>query len=55
LLPILTVHDELVIESDANVAQGTPHWLSTSLPGAVEAVRGHPELTRQRRRRDLHG
>ena len=38
------VHDEIAIERDANVAQGTAHALSTTLPSAVEAVRGHPEL-----------
>ncbi len=42
--PIFIVHDEIAIERDANVAQGTAHWLSTTLPSAVEAVRSHPEL-----------
>ena len=45
MLPILTVHDEIVIDCDANVVQGTAHWLRTTLPSAAEAVRGHPELT----------
>jgi hypothetical protein len=44
LPPITTVHDEIAIECDANVAQGTAHWFSTTLPSAVEAVRGRPEL-----------
>jgi hypothetical protein len=34
-----------VIECDANVAKAPLAGLSTTLSSAVEAVRGHPELT----------
>ncbi len=43
-LPILTVHDEIVIECDAEAAQDTVRWLSETLRGAVEEVLGPPEL-----------
>ena len=47
MLPVFTVHDEIAIECDANVAQGAAHTLSTTLPSAVEPARGHPELAGQ--------
>jgi len=43
-LPILTVHDEVVLECAAEDAKVTARWLSGILRGAVEDVLGHPEL-----------
>ncbi len=43
-LPILTVHDEVVIECDAGAAPGVAEWLSTTLRGAVADVLGYEEL-----------
>lgn len=43
-LPILTVHDEVVIECDAERAPETAQWLSDTLRGAVADVLGYEEL-----------
>ncbi len=43
-LPILTVHDEVVVECDAEAAPGVAEWLSTTLRGAVADVLGYEEL-----------
>jgi DNA polymerase I len=43
-LPILTVHDEIVIECGVEVAQETVCWLGDTLRSAVGDVLGHPEL-----------
>jgi hypothetical protein len=43
-VPILSVHDEVVIECDAEAAQETVCWLGDTLRGAVEDVLGCPEL-----------
>ncbi|PLS85349.1 MAG: hypothetical protein CYG60_13105, partial [Actinobacteria bacterium] len=42
--PILTVHDEVVIECDTDDAQDVARWLSETLRGAVKEVLCHPEL-----------
>ena len=42
--PILTVHDEIVIECDEKAAQDTSRWLSGILRDAVADVLVHPEL-----------
>jgi DNA polymerase I len=42
--PILTVHDEIVIECDEKAAQDTARWLSGILRDAVADVLVHPEL-----------
>ena len=42
--PVLTVHDEIVIECDAEAAPETVAWLSETLRSAVEVVLNHPEL-----------
>jgi DNA polymerase-1 len=42
-LPILTVHDEVVIECDAEAAPQVAHWLSDTLRGAVADVLGYRE------------
>lgn len=42
--PILTVHDEIVIECDALAAEHTAIWLAETLRSAVSDVLGHPEL-----------
>ncbi len=41
---VLTVHDEVVIEANAEDAQETVAWLSETLRRVVEVVLGHPEL-----------
>ena len=43
-IPILSVHDEIVIECDVDVAQETVRWLADTLRSAVEDVLGLPEL-----------
>ena len=43
-LPILTVHDEIVLECDKESAEETAAWLISVLRDAVEMVLGHPEL-----------
>ena len=43
-VPILSVHDEIVIECDAEAAQETVRWLGDTLRSAVEDVLGLPEL-----------
>ena len=43
-VPILSVHDEIVIECDAEAAQETVCWLGDTLCGAVEDMLGCPEL-----------
>ena len=43
-VPILSVHDEIVIECDAEGAQETVRWLGDTLRGAVEDVLDRPEL-----------
>jgi DNA polymerase I len=43
-LPILTVHDEVVIECDADTAPEVAEWLSETLRGAVADVLGYEEL-----------
>jgi DNA polymerase-1 len=42
--PILTVHDEVVIECDERGAGGVATWLGNTLRRAVETVLGYPEL-----------
>jgi DNA polymerase-1 len=42
--PVLTVHDEIVIECQSEAAQDTARWLTETLRSAVEAVLNHPEL-----------
>ena len=42
--PILTVHDEVVLEASSEGAQETARWLSETLRSAVEVVLAHPEL-----------
>ena len=42
--PVLTVHDEVVIECGEKAAQDTARWLSETLRGAVADVLVHPEL-----------
>jgi DNA polymerase I len=41
---VLTVHDEVLIECDAEAAQETVAWLSETLRSAVEVVLSRPEL-----------
>jgi len=43
-VPILSVHDEIVLECAAEDAEVAGHWLSGTLRRAVEDVLGHPEL-----------
>lgn len=43
-LPILTVHDEVVIECDAGAAPEVAQWLTDTLLGAVSDVLGYEEL-----------
>ena len=43
-LPILTVHDEVVIECDEEAAPQVEQWLSDTLRGAVADVLGYEEL-----------
>jgi hypothetical protein len=43
-VPILSVHDEIVIECDAEATQETVRWLGDTLRGVVEDVLGLPEL-----------
>ena len=43
-VPILAVHDEVVVECDAEAAPGVAEWLSTTLRGAVADVLGYEEL-----------
>ena len=43
-LPILTVHDEVVIECDAGAAPEVAEWLGKTLRGAVADVLGYEEL-----------
>ena len=42
--PILTVHDEVVIECDEQDAQGVAAWLSETLRRAVDLVLGFEKL-----------
>jgi DNA polymerase I len=42
--PVLTVHDEVMIECDGDAAQDTGRWLSSILRSAVADVLVHPEL-----------
>jgi DNA polymerase-1 len=43
-LPILTVHDEVVIECEAERASEVAQWLSDTLRGALADVLGYKEL-----------
>jgi len=43
-LPILTVHDEIVIECDEQEAEQVASWLSSSLRDAISDALGYPEL-----------
>jgi DNA polymerase-1 len=43
-LPILTVHDEVVIECDTDAAPEVTQWLTDTLRGAVADVLGYEEL-----------
>jgi DNA polymerase-1 len=43
-VPILSVHDEIVLECATEDAEVAAQWLSDTLRGAVEDVLGHPEL-----------
>jgi DNA polymerase-1 len=43
-LPILTVHDEVVIECDTEAAPGVAQWLNDTLRKAVADVLGYEEL-----------
>jgi DNA polymerase-1 len=43
-LPILTVHDEVVIECDEAEADRVDAWLVSTLRGAIADVLGYPEL-----------
>ena len=43
-VPILSVHDEVVIECDEGDAEEVFDWLSHTLKWAVNNVLGHPEL-----------
>jgi DNA polymerase I len=43
-LPILTVHDEVVIECEAEAASGVAQWLSDTLRRALADVLGYEEL-----------
>ncbi len=43
-LPILTVHDEVVIECDAEAAPEVAEWLTDTLRGAVADVLGYEVL-----------
>ena len=42
--PIITVHDEVVIECPEEDAEGVSRWLAQALQEAVESVLGFPEL-----------
>jgi DNA polymerase I-like protein with 3'-5' exonuclease and polymerase domains len=42
--PVLTVHDEVVIECDEKDAQGAAAWLSETLRRALDLVLGLQEL-----------
>ena len=42
--PILSVHDEIVLECGAEDAEVADHWLSSTLRKAVKDVLGYPEL-----------
>jgi DNA polymerase-1 len=46
-LPILTVHDEVIIEADADVAPEIAQWLTDTLRGAIADVLGYEELARE--------
>ena len=43
-LPILIVHDEIVVECEAAQAEGVDAWLSTAIRDALSGVLGYPEL-----------
>ncbi|MDP9475653.1 MAG: DNA polymerase [Actinomycetota bacterium] len=43
-LPILTVHDEVVVECERAEAAEVAAWLSSALREAISSVLGHPEL-----------
>jgi DNA polymerase-1 len=43
-LPILSVHDEMVLECDEEDAEVAVQWLNDTLREAVKVVLGHPEL-----------
>lgn len=43
-LPILTVHDEIVVECDKAEAEQVDAWLSSTLRSAIADVLGYPEL-----------
>jgi DNA polymerase-1 len=43
-LPILTVHDEIVVECDEAEADLVDAWLSSTLRGAIADALGYPEL-----------
>jgi DNA polymerase-1 len=43
-LPILTVHDEIVIECDKAEAEVVGRWLSSNIKDAISSVLGYPEL-----------
>lgn len=43
-MPILTVHDEVVIECDAEIATEVARWLGDTLRSAVADVLGYEEL-----------
>lgn len=43
-LPILTVHDEIVIECDEAEAERVDAWLSSTLKSAIADALGYPEL-----------
>ena len=44
VVPILSVHDEIVLECAAEDAEVADHWLISTLRGAVADVLGRPEL-----------
>ncbi len=44
VFPVLTVHDEVVLEASSEDAQDTARWLTETLRRSVEVVLGHPEL-----------
>ena len=42
--PILTVHDEIVIECGRAEAEAVAAWLGSALRNAISSVLGYPEL-----------
>ena len=43
-LPIISVHDEIVIECDGAEADQVEAWLGSTLRSAISDVLGYPEL-----------